>query len=116
MAVTDRFGDMGITGVFIARLDGATAMIDSVLLSCRVLGRQLEIAFVDQCMHALEDCWPIARWRAEYIATPKNKQTADFWDRIGFQVLQSDHSSSQYATDVDSRIVDYLQIMTVESE
>ena len=116
MAVTDRFGDMGITGVFIARLDGATAIIDSVLLSCRVLGRQLEIAFVDQCMHALEDCWPIARWRAEYIATPKNEQTADFWDRIGFQVLQSDDSSSQYATDVDSRIVDYLQIMTVESE
>jgi FkbH-like protein len=116
MSVTDRFGDMGITGVFVARLDGATAIVDSVLLSCRVLGRRLEIAFVDQCMQSLEACWPISKWRAEYIATPKNQQTAEFWDGIGFKVVQSDDSSKLYESDVCSRIVDYLKIMTVESE
>jgi len=116
MAVEDRFGDMGTTGVFIARLDGRTAVIDTLLLSCRVLGRQLETALVDQCMRALEACWTVTHWQSQYIATRKNQQTAEFWDRMGFDMVSGDEMSKQYACDARLRIVDYLNVMTVESE
>jgi FkbH-like protein len=116
MAVSDRFGDMGITGVLIADHDKTSARIDTLLLSCRVLGRQLEVAFVDHCMQILEARWPISVWQAEFVATRKNQQTADFWDRMGFEFVSGDESNKHYASRVDSRNVDYLDIMTVESE
>lgn len=114
MAVRDRFGDMGVAGVFIAKRNETTAGIDTLLLSCRILGRQLEVAFVDQCMQILEARWPISEWRAEFIATRKNQQTLDFWDRMGFEVIGGDEANKQYSSVVDSRAVDYQDIMTVE--
>ena len=116
MSVGDRFGDMGVTGLFIATLEGTTATVDTLLLSCRILGRKIEIAFADQCMHALESRWPIAEWRAEYVATHKNRQTADFWERLGFRVTGEDAEGKQYLSPINSRIVDYHHIMTVETE
>ena len=47
MSVEDRYGDMGITGVFIARREKLSATVDTMLLSCRVLCRQLEFAFAE---------------------------------------------------------------------
>jgi len=45
--VTDRFGDYGTTGlVFAHRVDDATWDLDTVLLSCRVLGRGVESALL----------------------------------------------------------------------
>jgi FkbH-like protein len=42
----DRFGESGLTGVCILRFEGNRALIDSFLLSCRVLGRGVEDAFL----------------------------------------------------------------------
>jgi len=114
MAVEDRFGDMGITGVFIARRNESIATIDTLLLSCRVLGRQLELAFVDQCMRVLEATWPVTSWRAEYVATRKNRQTAEFWDRVGFEVIGGDATNKLYSSNADSRAVAYRDVMNVE--
>src|SRR4030095_2537359 len=41
----DRFGESGLTGVCILRYERDRALIDSFLLSCRVLGRGIEDAF-----------------------------------------------------------------------
>ena len=116
MTVSDRFGDLGLTGVFIARLAGDDAIIDTLLLSCRILGRRLEMAFVDQCMQALEDRWAIGKWRAAYIPTRKNRQTEGFWDSLGFMRVGEDENGKQYSSGVGPRDRDYLDVMTVESE
>ena len=84
MWVSDRYGDAGLTGVLIARRTDGVAAIDSLLLSCRVLGRSLECVFLDECMARLERVWPLDQWHAEYLPTAKNAQVADFWDRAGF--------------------------------
>ena len=44
--VDDRFGAYGLTGVVIARSAAQTLDIDTLLLSCRVLGRQVEHALL----------------------------------------------------------------------
>jgi len=114
MSVSDRFGDMGNSGLFIANRNGRTATIDTFLLSCRVLGRRLEIAFADQCMRMIEDLWHISEWRAEYIATRKNRQTESFWESVDFQNTSTDSRGKLYVSATDSRIVDYRTIITVE--
>ncbi len=40
--VSDRFGDYGLVGFTIARVEGDTLLVDTFLLSCRVLGRGVE--------------------------------------------------------------------------
>ena len=49
--VSDRFGDYGLVGVLICRHDDAALIVDTFLLSCRVLGRGVEhriVAFLGQ--------------------------------------------------------------------
>jgi FkbH-like protein len=116
MSVEDRYGSMGITGVLIGRRDGSSALIDSLLLSCRVLGRQLEFAFVDQCLRLLAKRWGKLTWHADFFPTRKNAQVADFWDRAGF-VLESDLDGSRHYLLPDvSGSADYLNIISVKLE
>ena len=114
MSVEDRYGDMGITGVLIAKRDGSVASIDTMLLSCRVLGRQLEFSFVDQCLKLLEDRWGKLRWEADYDPTRKNAQVADFWDRVGFSVQSSLDGKKHYFVDERPVPRDYARIIRVE--
>lgn len=113
MSVSDRYGDLGIVGVMITRRNGTVGTVDTLLLSCRALGRQLEFAFVDQCMGRLEVEWGIEKWRAEYLPTRKNRQVADFWERIGLSVTSNDAGRKSYSSDTASRPEDYREIMKV---
>jgi FkbH-like protein len=45
-AVEDRFGEYGLVGVTVAAWDGARWDLDTVLMSCRVLGRGVETAIL----------------------------------------------------------------------
>lgn len=84
LQVTDKFGDLGLTGIFIAKRDKEKIFIDTFLLSCRILGRQLEKAFLWQCIGMVEQEWKSSQWWAEYVPTVKNEQVADFWLQVGF--------------------------------
>lgn len=85
--VEDKFGPMGLTGVFIAFREGNVGIIDTMLLSCRILGRQLEFVFANECMNAIEREWKINEWQAEYVRTKKNSQVDTFWETVGFSVV-----------------------------
>ena len=98
LSVRDRFGDSGLTGVLIAKRSGQTANIDSLLLSCRVLGRTIEQAFVARSLSILKETWSIAHWQAEYIPSSKNQQVADFWSSLGFEKKQVYGSLIQFET------------------
>lgn len=89
LAVRDRFGDSGLTGVLIARKDGSVGVIDSLLLSCRILGRGIEQVFVARALELLAPALQVSSWQAEYIATQKNEQVAGFWPSLGFTVLEN---------------------------
>jgi FkbH-like protein len=90
LSAQDKFGDLGLVGVLIARREGDSAHVDSLLLSCRALGRDLEVAFVDRCLDSLERLWSVSEWTAEYRPTPKNLQVARFWDRLGFASIATE--------------------------
>jgi FkbH-like protein len=116
MSVEDRYGSMGLTGVLIARRHASDVTIDTLLLSCRVLGRQLEFAFVDQCLRLLENRWGKVRWHASYLPTKKNSQVADFWDRAGFTLDSVEDGNRHYLLSFIAGTADYLDIISVELE
>lgn len=75
LTVADKFGDYGLTGVLIIRNDN----IDTFLMSCRVLGKGVENAFILSVLKRYN-----GEIHAEYIPTLKNTQVADLYDRLGF--------------------------------
>lgn len=85
LCVWDKFGASGLTGVLIARREGDVGVIDSFLLSCRILGRNIEKAFVAEALAALAPPWGCQGWLAEFIPTSKNQQVAGWWPSVGFQ-------------------------------
>lgn len=105
LAVRDKFGDNGITGLMIVTRQGE---VDTLLMSCRVLGKGIEKAFVKTVLSRLE--MPVLR--AKYIPTEKNGQVADFWERIGMRELVSEGIKEYEAkiAELDLSVKDYYRI------
>jgi FkbH-like protein len=82
--VADRFGDYGLVGVAILLHEGDAIEIDTLLMSCRVLGRGVEEAvFAAMAGHARS--LHAAKLRGRYIATQKNSLVADLYRNQGFK-------------------------------
>ena len=91
ISVKDKFGDNGITGVCIVnRWDVPHYAILSVfLLSCRILGRTIEHAFLDYVMKDLKR-HGFTQVYGEYIPSAKNQQVASFYPDMGFERCSGD--------------------------
>ncbi|MGV6802471.1 MAG: HAD-IIIC family phosphatase [bacterium] len=85
--LSDRFGDMGMISVIIATpLDEVTLEIDSWLMSCRVLGRDVEKAMLSGLIaHAKEH--GIEKLIGYYRPTPKNALVKDHYHKLGFSEI-----------------------------
>jgi FkbH-like protein len=83
LSVKDRFGDSGITGLAVLRFAGDAAEIDTLLLSCRVLGRRIEDAFLAFLAERARTRGARAL-KGRYLPTPKNAQVARFYPVRGF--------------------------------
>lgn len=88
----DKFGDNGLISVVLARPDpcvGASErLIDSWLMSCRVLGRQVEQAVLEVLAGlAVESgCTALI---GEYRPTPRNGMVAEHFPRLGFEPIDA---------------------------
>jgi FkbH-like protein len=91
--VRDRFGDAGVVGLALARTKGDSCSIDSLLLSCRVIGRGIETALL---AHIAENAIRSGANRlvGEFIATKKNTPCADFYVSHGFVPNATSQASS----------------------
>ena len=96
LSASDRFGSLGVIGVLIAKRKENTGIVDNLLMSCRALGRELEIAFIVQCMNDLANEWKLSGWEAEYISSTKNSQVADFWEKIGFVLMGEENEVMRF--------------------
>jgi len=85
MKVEDRFGGSGLTAVIFLLKEDVSIEIENFLMSCRVLGRNLEYNFISHCLRKIVESTGVTRIRAKYIATSKNSQVANFWGGIGMQ-------------------------------
>ncbi len=94
----DSFGDSGIVGVCILKYVEQAAMLDTFLLSCRVLGRGVEDVFVIQALHLAKQrgCTEVI---GEFLPTGKNQQVKDYYQNQGFDPVPhfQDFSGKRYS-------------------
>lgn len=86
LVVSDKFGNAGLTGVVIVKYEGNKAVVDNFYMSCRVIGRGVEMVIWHQIIaNALNrGCTQLY---AKYLHTPKNSLVNDFYDRLGLPVV-----------------------------
>ena len=98
----DRFGDNGIVGVFILKFQGKECIIDTFLLSCRVISRNIEnsmIAFIADFAKKKGAKIVIG----EYQPTAKNLPAADMYAKFQF----SKDSDTLFKADLDHQTFKY---------
>lgn len=79
----DRFGNHGIVICASARLTDASAELVTFLMSCRVIGREIEQAFLGALLQHLT-ARGIERVEGTYIPTDKNTPARNFYENMGF--------------------------------
>jgi FkbH-like protein len=102
LRLIDQFGDNGIIGIVIGRFeDGAGDMLlDTWLMSCRVLGRQVEEATLNL---VVEEASRLGARRliGEYRPTAKNGMVREHYAKLGF-AAHSEHEGgrTRWALDI----------------
>lgn len=83
--VMDKFGDNGITGVFIIKKENEKKWIlDTFLMSCRIMGRDIEKAMMSHIINNAKEN-QIEKIEADFLPTQKNKPIATFLPDCEFQ-------------------------------
>jgi FkbH-like protein len=103
--LSDRFGDYGLVAVLIGAIDRSAPHtifeIDTWLMSCRVLNRQVEEVMMNEIARLAEkhSCKQI---RGMYIPTAKNRMVRDLYPRMGFQKVTETESYSQFVYELET--------------
>ncbi|MEH6389212.1 MAG: HAD-IIIC family phosphatase [Pseudomonas profundi] len=88
----DKFGDNGLISVVMARPDpgvgNSELLIDSWLMSCRVLGRQVEQAVLEVLARLAAEYGRTALI-GEYRPTQRNGMVAEHYPRLGFEPVET---------------------------
>ncbi len=84
MRLKDKFGDNGIIGILIGKLNLAFELeIDTWLMSCRVLGREVEVACFNLLVGLAKELGAVSLIGV-YYPTAKNSMVSDLYARLGF--------------------------------
>jgi FkbH-like protein len=95
----DRFSDHGLIAIVIGEERGGAMQIDTWLMSCRVLKRQVE----EETMNAIVRMATLrgaSFVRGQYLPTKKNGMVRDLLPRMGFSLVREVEGSLEFALEV----------------
>lgn len=107
--VEDKFGDNGITGAYIVKKDNQKEWtIDTFLLSCRVMGREVEKGMMG---HIIEQAKKegVVKLKSRYTPTEKNKPCENFLKDCGFQ---KEGDAWSYSLNQPFKNIDFIKVLT----
>ncbi len=95
VSVRDRFGESGIVGFLMAQASGKSFVIDSFLLSCRVIGRTVETAML---AHLCEEAGKrnLMELHGRIIPTAKNTPVRQLFQQHGFDKTSETESGESF--------------------
>jgi len=96
LKLTDKVSDLGIIGASIIKYVGDEAHIDTLLLSCRAIARNVEDVMLHK-LRSLSSERGCKVMRARYIPTARNQQVETLYQRFGFSRVESDVDGSEWA-------------------
>ena len=86
--VEDKFGDNGMTGLTIVIKEGKKWIIDTFLLSCRVIGRRVEETLIYTVLEEARR-FNVEEIQGSFRATDRNGLCRDFYKKMGFHINKS---------------------------
>jgi FkbH-like protein len=98
LELEDRFASHGVIGlgfVIPSEQDPQTALIDTLLLSCRVIGRTAEVHLLAHLGREAR-ANGFARMRGVYVPGPRNALVAELYPKLGFTPAGENGTSWEY--------------------
>ncbi|MEW5962436.1 MAG: HAD-IIIC family phosphatase [Pseudomonadota bacterium] len=109
--VVDKFGDHGLVVAATVLIDGRDAVINTLLMSCRVIGREIERAFLGTLLAELARL-RVEHVRGDYIATARNTLVSDLYPANGFAPLDRADGSHSWMFELDGRPLPQSRFVT----
>lgn len=91
----DRFGDHGLISIAICEEMREVMKIDTWLMSCRVLKRQVEEEVLNELVR-LAKARGCTRLDGVYLPTAKNEMVRDFFGRMGFTLVRDSETARDF--------------------
>ena len=104
--VRDRFGDNGIVGVLITRTDGDVCEIDTLLLSCRVIGRTVETAMLGFLAETSKNNGATFL-RGWFLPTKKNAPAGEIYSSHQFQPVATEDGRTLWSLNLEEANIPY---------
>lgn len=100
LRLRDRFGDQGLVVVGVLKKVGEAASIDTLLMSCRVMNRHVEEAFLAYLVEEARALGCVTL-EGEYIPTERNALVLDLYPSMGFRMVEeSDDGRRRFTLDL----------------
>jgi FkbH-like protein len=90
----DVFGDNGMIGVVICKKNSDSWEIDTWLMSCRVLGRQVEIAVLQDIVENAKRLGAV-EIIGTYLSTKRNVMVKNHYEKLGFKQIKNSGSTGE---------------------
>lgn len=95
-SLNDSFGDYGLTGLVILNFkENNVCEVDSLMLSCRILGRNVEFVIFDELVKNLMKRG-IKKLNAAYVKSKKNMQVEKLYEKVGFILKNQTEIQKEY--------------------
>ena len=106
-SAVDDFGDHGYIGLSIIKFDHDrdSAFLDTLLLSCRILGRDIELWMMQSILNKLKEDG-IKTLEIEYIETERNALVKDFLSKCDSNFEKLYNSGNKITLPTSDVIVD----------
>jgi FkbH-like protein len=111
--LSDRFGDHGLIAIVVTKLEGEELHVDTWLMSCRVLKRQVEEVTLNEIVRLARE-GGARRVVGVYKPTVKNGMVRDLYPRMGFQPGEATGEASTYILDVETYTPNQTRIQIAE--
>jgi FkbH-like protein len=100
-SLKDRFGDNGLISVVLLNGQGEDAVIDTWVMSCRVLGRGMEEFITNELVQAAR-AMGCRRLIGRYIPSKKNKLVSELYPRLGFAPIEGRDGEIRWSLDLET--------------
>ena len=97
----DKYGDNGLVAVIIGSIRQNQCHIDLLLMSCRVLKRDMEFAMFDEVVRHCKEK-KITEIIGYYFKSNKNNMVSDLYTKFGFTLSQNNDGNTVWRLDISS--------------
>ncbi|MEP6297769.1 MAG: HAD-IIIC family phosphatase, partial [Ilumatobacter sp.] len=112
LSASDRFGDHGLVATALVEQLPDRWRIDTLLMSCRVIGRDVEAALLQSISKAARAA-EVTELVGEFVPTAKNLPARGFYGRHGFSERISSSDVETWVLDVGSTTIDLPEWLTL---